>query len=210
MASKTKTRHIAVTFGVFLLVMASLVAQPVSARSLRDDPALPGLASFVQSVRDGDRNTPRGVYAEGLFAFPIVQQPDHDSAYVSAQPNVVTEFSTASAYGNIGLLAHDFLAGQYFAQLAVGQKIQLIGGDGQIENFAVTQIYRYQATDPSSVYSHFIDLSSQETLSSTELFTKVYAGPMHITFQTCIEANGDMSWGRLFVIAEPQAATAAQ
>ena len=210
MASKTHTQRTALTFGLFLFVIAALIPQRVSAGPLRDVPPLLSLDSFIQSVKDGDAGTPRGVYAEGLFAFPIFQQPDNHSDYVSMQPNNVTEFGPASAYGNIGLLAHDFLAGQFFAQLFIGQNIQLVYGNGQIENFVITQIYHYQATDPYSVYSNFVDLNSQETLSAAQLFKKVYTGPMHITFQTCIEANGNSSWGRLFVIAEPKTTSQAK
>jgi len=36
------------------------------------------------------------------------------------------------------------------------------------------------------------------------LFRLVYRGERHITFQTCIEAYGNGSWGRLFVIAKPK------
>ena len=207
MASKTNTQRIALISGLFLLVMAILIPESVSASPLRDVSSLPDLDNFIQSVKDGDTGALRGVYSDGLFAFPIVQQPDNRSSYVSTQPNTITEFGPASAYGNIGLLAHDFLAGQYFFQLFIGQNIQLIYGNGQIENFVITQIYHYQATDPYSLYSQFIDLHSQENLSATQLFKKVYMGPMHVTFQTCIESNGNSSWGRLFVIAEPKAAT---
>lgn len=207
MASKSSSWRIGLTFVLFLLVIATFIPQPASARALRKDDTLPDLETFIQSVRNGDANTVRGIYADGLFAFPVIQQPGYRSSYVSAEPNTLTQFDSASAYGNIGLLAHDFLAGAYFSQLSMGQEIQLIYGDGRIENFVVTQIYRYQAIDPYNVYSNFIDLNSSETLSSNQLFKKVYMGSTHVTLQTCIEANGDPSWGRLFIIADPQSST---
>jgi len=40
-------------------------------------------------------------------------------------------------------------------------------------------------------------------LTAEQLFNRVYRGDRHVTFQTCIDANGDISWGRLFVIAIP-------
>src|SRR5271169_3920886 len=146
MASKTNTQRVALTFGLLLFIIATIIPQQVSAGSLREVSSIPDLDSFIQSVQNGDASTPLGVYAAGLFAFPIIQQPDQRYSYVSAQPNIVTEFGPASAYGNVGLLAHDFLAGQYFSQLLIGQNIQLIYGSGQVENFVITQIYQYQAT----------------------------------------------------------------
>jgi hypothetical protein len=35
------------------------------------------------------------------------------------------------------------------------------------------------------------------------MFKRVYFSNRHVTFQTCIEAEGNLSWGRLFVIAVP-------
>ncbi len=207
MASKSSSWRIALTFVLLLLVIATFIPQPASARTLSEASALPNLETFIQSVKNGEANTVRGVYVNGLFAFSVDQQPTHNSSYVAPIPNTLTQFGMALAYGNIGLLAHDFLAGAYFPQLSMGQKIQLIYGDGRIESFSVTQIYRYQATDPNSTYSKFIELNSHENLSSTQLFKKVYMGSTHVTFQTCIEANGNSSWGRLFVIAEPQPST---
>ena len=207
MASKSGSWRIALTFVLLLLVIATFIPQPASARTLSEASALPSLETFIQSIKNGEANTVRGVYVNGLFAFSVDQQPTHNSSYVAPIPNTLTQFGMALVYGNIGLLAHDFLAGTYFPQFPMGQKIQLVYGDGRIESFSVTQIYRYQATDPNSVYSKFIELNSHENLSSTQLFKKVYMGSTHVTFQTCIEANGNSSWGRLFVIAEPQPST---
>ncbi len=203
MASKTSLWPVVLTFVLCLLIIATFIPQPAGASALKNSQTLPILDTFIQSVKNGDADTLRGVYASGLFAFPVVQQPSQNSSFVSTLPNTVTQFDMALAYGNIGLLAHDFLAGQYFSQLSTGEAVQIIYGDGRIENFTVTAIDRYQALDPKSPYSKFIDLDSGQELSSTDLFRKVYMGSTHVTFQTCIEANGDPSWGRLFVIAEP-------
>jgi hypothetical protein len=43
-----------------------------------------------------------------------------------------------------------------------------------------------------------------------ELFETAYAGNYHLTLQTCIENNGDVSWGRLFIIARPMLDVATQ
>ncbi len=208
MAPKTISHRIVLTFALLLLVSATFIPYySVSADALTSAPSVPDINSFVLSVNNGDGTTPRGVYADGAFALPIVQQPASNPGYVSIQLNVVTQFGMASSYGNVGLLAHNTLSGQYFFTLIPGDRIRLVYGDGRIENFKVTNIYSYQATSPSSTSSDFIDLSTNERLTASQLFNKVYTGPRHITFQTCIAANGNSSWGRLFVIAEPEPET---
>jgi hypothetical protein len=36
------------------------------------------------------------------------------------------------------------------------------------------------------------------------MFNRVYTGTHHLAFQTCIQAHGNMSWGRLFILAMPE------
>ena len=185
------------------MLVATLLPYSVSAAPLKDATALPDLSSFSLSVQNGDADLLRGVYVNGLFALPVAQQPSSNAAYVSTLDNTITQFSLASQFGSVGLLAHNNLSGQYFFQLMSGMVIVLIYGDGRIEYYQVSHVYRYQATAPQSVYSDFIDLDTQEYLSGSALFKKVYMGPKHITFQTCISQNGNSSWGRFFVLAEP-------
>ena len=52
-------------------------------------------------------------------------------------------------------------------------------------------------------YSQFKDLETQTSLTAEELFNNVYRGDYHLTLQTCIENNGNSSWGRLFIVASP-------
>ncbi len=205
MAPKTISRRSVLTLVLLLLVSATFIPYySVSADPLTDTPVVPSFASFVQTVSNGNGATLRGVYAADAFASPIVQQPAGNAGYVSIQLNVVTQFRMASDYGTIGLLAHNNLGGQYFALLMPGKRIQLVYGDGRIEYFKVTNIFRYQATSPYSMNSDFVDLDTHQYLTANDLFHKVYTGGRHITFQTCIESNGNSSWGRLFVIAEPE------
>jgi len=166
-------------------------------------PQLPSLEAFTASVADGQAGVVRGVYAPGTFAFPVRQQPADNPVYVSAEPRVVTQFGSAAALGVTGLLAHNYLAGTDFFKLVEGQDVQIVNGDGTVKLYRVTAIYRYQALDPYSPYSDFVDLSTDQTVSVGEVFNRVYAGGDHITFQTCIASNGISSWGRLFVIAVP-------
>ena len=160
-------------------------------------------ADFSRPVESGEAGVVRSVYIEEL-ALPIVQQPAGNTNYVSTKDGEVTQFSAVSQYGNIGLLAHNYLSGKSFSRLAIGQEVSLTYSDGQIEYFTVTEILRYQALQPGSPYSSFKNLINEdEILSTGDMFNRVYLGDHHITFQTCINANGNSSWGRLFIVATP-------
>jgi len=191
--------------GISLLVLIVLAfpTHAVWADSPTITSTVPTLSNFSSSIQNGKGKVIRGAYIDGLFALPILQQPSNNAAFVSTVDNTLTQFGMASQFGNVGLLAHNYLSGQFFFQLTTGTVIQLVYGDGRIETYQVTHIYRYQATSPNSVSSDFIDLDTQKTFTAPQLFTKVYKGPRHVTFQTCISQDGNSSWGRYFVIAEP-------
>jgi len=189
---------------LFLAIFVSLFFNPISVLAMGDNSTLPSFAEFSKSVQNGDANTLRGVYVSNVMALPIVQQPYGSAGYVSNNDGEVTQFRMASQYGNIGLLAHNHLSGEEFSQLAVGQEIRLVYGDGRVEYFVVAEVLQYQALQPNSPYSSFRNLSRDETLSAEQMFKRVYFGDHHLTFQTCIEKDGELSWGRLFVIAVPK------
>jgi hypothetical protein len=190
---------------VFRLTMALVVllagTAPVHAKE-----SLPTLSSFIESVKDGDAKSLRGVYVQGVMAYPIVQQPLGQPAFVSHDSKVITQFSMAAEVGNVGLLAHNYLAGVNFTKLASGQQVDLVYGDGRVETFIVSQIVQYQALDPKNPASEFRNLDGGMIIKAEELFRQVYRGDRHVTFQTCIEANGNFSWGRLFIMAVPKSA----
>ncbi len=137
------------------------------------------------------------------MAFSVIQQPAGSPGFVSQEANQLTEFGMAAEAGNVGLLAHNYLAGTSFSGLTNGDVVILVYGDGHTENYLVTNVLQYQALDPYNPYSDFKDLQRQTTLSAAEVFGQVYRGERHVTFQTCIQSDGNSSWGRLFVIAEP-------
>ena len=168
------------------------------------DGVLPGFADFSRSVQNGDATVLRGVYVPDVLALPVVQQPVDRPYYVSNRDGEATQFGMASQYGNIGLLAHNTLSGRDFSRLSIGQQVRLVYGDGRVEDFVVTNIMRFRASNPESVSSSFRNLDRNETLSAGEMFTRTYTGERHLVFQTCIAANGNESWGRLFIIAVPK------
>ena len=80
----------------------------------------------------------------------------------------------------------------------------MVYGDGKTQSFVVKNILRFQALQPQSFSSPFRNLDRKETISAAELFNRVYVGERYVVFQTRIDANGDASWGRLFVLAIPK------
>jgi hypothetical protein len=196
---RTHHRTLQILFCFFAI---ALLAFPSSVRAWEES-EIPSLDEFIKQVTSGEADVLRGIYVHDTFAFSILPQPDDNSAYVSSRQDVLTEFRMASRYGTTGLLAHNYLAGKTFARLKVGQFIYLVYGDGHIETYAVTQSMRFQALTPTSVTSTFVDLESDETYSAARLFSTIYNRPGELVLQTCIYEDGENSWGRLFVIAEP-------
>lgn len=164
--------------------------------------SLPTLKTFISSLKGGSKNL-SGVFVPGLFAYQITQQPASDAGFVSAQPDLLTQFRMASQYNTIGLLAHDYLAGSAFMQMKVGQDIVLIFGNGELKYYQIYEIQQFQALTPSSPYSSFIDLSTLKSLSAEQLFYQTYGLGGRLIFQTCISKNNISSWGRLFILAKP-------
>ena len=189
----------------FLIIVLSLLLTPVSAQAGGiGETSLPDFSKFAESVQDGNVGVLKGVYVSNVLALSVVQQPVGNPGYVSQTADVITQFSMAAEVGNVGLLAHNHLAGQTFTNLSVGDEVRLVYGDGKIEYFIVTQTLEYQALQPYSPYSEFRDLETSQTITADKLFRKVYRGDRHVTFQVCIEADGVDAWGRLFVIAQPK------
>ena len=206
MILKNQISRSSLNISLLLFLFASLFIHPIPALAWEvQDHALPNFEEFSNSVQNGEANLLRGVYVSNILALPVIQQPSGRAVYVSNNDGEVTQFGMASRYGNVGLLAHNHLAGRSFSRLAPGQEVRLVYGDGKVEYFIVTQVLRYQALEPNSPWSSFRDLNDKdETLSVEQVFKRVYFGDRHVTFQTCIEANGIMSWGRLFVLAIPK------
>jgi len=164
--------------------------------------SLPNYRSFISDLKSG-RPELAGVYVRGLFAYKVIQQPSNNPAYVSTQADALTQFRLASNYRTIGLLGHDYLAGNSFFKLAKNQDIILVNGDGSTGFYQVYDVQRYRALSPDSPYSQFIDLATNERLSVEQLFNNVYGKGNILVFQTCISVENVPSWGRIFVLARP-------
>jgi hypothetical protein len=162
------------------------------------------LDKFIEAVSDKGTDVVTGVFVPGRFSLSVLQQPAGDASYVSTQDQTVTQFGSANAYGTIGLLAHNYLSGKMYFDLREGDNVIVVNGNGELALYRITRIERYQALSPTSVYSDFIDLTdpNRSKLTAGQVFQRVYAIENRVVFQTCIEANGDPSWGRIFVIGE--------
>lgn len=160
------------------------------------------LTTFIDQVKDKS-SVIRGIYVRDVFSLPIVQQPGGNAGWVSESDDTITQFGMASRYNTTGLLAHNTHAGADFFKLQKGQVVSVVNGNGQVTRYKIEAIYKFQALQPTNPYSDFLDLDTNQKLSATELFYQVYTGPHHLTFQTCIEKDGEFSWGRLFVLAYP-------
>jgi hypothetical protein len=194
-----------VQLSLFLFSITSVLFNPRPTQAIGEiRVALPRLAQSHESVAKSSASVLSRVYVADVLDLPIVQQPADNPYYVSDREGEVTQFSMVSQYGNLGLLAHNTLSGRHFSRLATGQEVLLLYEDGKTEHFVVIEILRFQALQPESVSSSFQNLEAAETISAAELFNRTYAGEHRLVFQTCIAADGNPSWGRLFVIAVPK------
>ena len=199
----TMTRT-ALHLSLLVFFLTTFFLNPGSTQAIGDFDETLDFEDFSQLVQNGEADVLRGVYVEDVLELAVVQQPVDRPYYVSNHHSEVTQFGLASQYGNIGLLAHNTLSGRFFSELAMGQEVRLLSGDGRVDYFVVKQILRFQALEPESISSSFRNLDRNETLSAGEMFNRAYVGEHRLVFQTCIEADRNPSWGRLFVIAMPK------
>ncbi len=166
--------------------------------------SFPSLNQFISTVKNPNASALAGVYVADVLALKVVSYPAGNPLSVTALPGYVTQSCGIEHCPSVGLLAHNFLAGALFSRLSPNEEVTLIYGDGSAQRFRVSKIKRFQALNPTDPYSEFVDLDkgSQE-LSSTDVFNQTFGVGRQVVFQTCISANGNLSWGRLFVIADP-------
>ena len=162
-----------------------------------------GFERFAEELQEKWDTAIGGVYAPGVFALLIIAQPEGNDTYVSRKSGLVTQFRMAERNGVIGLLAHNYLSGKEFYNLGIGQTIWLAFEGEDHRSYEVASIDQYQRLDHAGPSDEFIDLSNQGLLSAREVFNKFYRGEPHVTFQTCLEGEGRLDWGLLFVVAQP-------
>jgi hypothetical protein len=211
--SKTLFRRLLYIVNLLILVSVAVVPLQASAQiavtgvwsigSSSPVTTTSSLALFIEQVKNGSAQQITGLYVENLLSFPVIQQPSDQPAYVSPSANLVTQFQSASAFGSLGFIAHNNLAGIKFPEIKNGDLISVVYGDGYYTQYQVTQIRRFQAVQPNNPYSSFIDLSNNQMLTVQQAFYQTYGVSSQLILQTCISSQGLDTWGRLFVIAAP-------
>ncbi|MCD6577112.1 MAG: sortase [Anaerolineaceae bacterium] len=134
----------------------------------------------------------------------VIEQPHGRPGYVSSISNTATNFQLAARYGNIGLVAHNYLGGRIFNDLEIGDEVYLMDGYGRRKRYRVVETLRYQAVNPRSTRSNFINLKNKQLCSASDVFKRVYTGKHHLVLQTCIKKGKNEEWGRIFIIAHPE------
>ena len=167
----------------------------------QSEPAI--FRQFSELVMNGNAEQVRGVFVDGLMALPVVQQPAGEGTYVAGQMDILTQFQSAAEHNVIGLLAHNYLSGGLFYQLKKGEEVRVLFGDGSYQRYRVSGSYAFQKLEPGSLQSRLVDLSTEEVLTTNQVFNRFYSGDHHVTFQTCLEEDGLSNWGLTFVVAEP-------
>lgn len=162
----------------------------------------PDLSSFVKNVSNGQIGKVRGVYAPGIFALPVIQQPKNKGTYVSNKRDYITQFAKAAENGTVGLLAHNYLSGALFYKLRPSQEVVVVFGDGSLHTYRITSIRQYQKLSPSDPHSRYLDLRSGQTFSSGQIFEEYYQRKHHLVFQTCLKSQRMLNWGLTFFTAE--------
>jgi hypothetical protein len=206
-----------VRIGIALLALVSFFPQPPRALASGTEQKLlavrsvPALPEFIASIKNGRGDQVVGIHVRGILALPVTYQPANNPAYVANLPGVATLFRMAYDIGVTGILAHNTHAGAAFFDISIGQEAVVIYGDGSTRLYRITEMAKFQALSPKSPYSDFISLNGvNERLSAAQVFTQMYGPEGRLVMQTCIEAEGNPSWGRIFIIGEPiqQAKTA--
>ena len=158
------------------------------------------VASAPSAVLEGKGKTAIHVSVPGKFSFTVVQSGNA----APSSGGVVGQYAEAKKRNNVGLIAHNYLAGANFFILGFGDEVIVTYSDGTTQTFVVKNIKKFQATDPYNYGKPFIQNNGKGSQVNTRnVFNKVYkAGGL--TFQTCIAKDGIDTWGLMFVIAVPK------
>ncbi len=201
------TRNLTIATLLLIALAASAVLPAFAAASGPQTLPVTGPAAadayapaFVDAFAAADKSALKvtRVVVPGVFDYSVVQSGNS----VPSSAGVLGQYASAAKKNNIGLLAHNYLAGSSFFLLSRGMDVQVYYSNGQMKTFTITNVLRFQATNPADFGDAFLDAAGKE-ISATSVFNRAYKGG-GLTFQTCINANGVSTWGLLFVQAVPK------
>jgi len=144
------------------------------------------------------------IYLEGIKYFRITHQPVGSFNHVTSLEDVVTSFQTAEEQGNLGLIAHNYLAGRYFSELELGDHLYLKDAQGKTRTYHLQQVLKFRAISPGNPSSYFVDLQANEVYPAADLARRIYFGSHRVVLQTCISQGDELEWGRLFLLFYPE------
>lgn len=176
--------------------------RPINSALWRTDAKNESLSELIARLVNRQDLFQLGVYVPGVMALPVIQQPVDNNLFVSTKGSVLTQFNEASMNGILGILAHNFLAGGLFYEIGLGEDIWIVKGIDTFTHYRVSSIEQYQRVKKAGAPDEYIDLSTNEELSTREVFSRYYDGEHHLTLQTCLERNGDGDWGLTFIVAD--------
>ena len=127
-------------------------------------------------MSDGTSGYNRGIYSDENFALPVVQQPSGQAGFVSTIDGVTTQFSMPNKYGVTGLLAHNYSIRKTFLQIEYRGCYPIVYGNGEIKEYHIADIQKYQALQPNSQTVNLLNLIPGKNISATQLFKRVYMG----------------------------------
>ena len=175
---------------------------------------LPPLETFAASVFvSKDAHYITGIYAESVFALPVVQQPKKDSGWISLEWSnsangraELTQIYNPSKNGQIIIGAHNNLSGSFFANMNTGKLVTVIYGDGTREAYRIAYGELWQMKDPKIPSSNFRKVISsypnEDWVTSNEFWRWLSETKDNsVVFLTCYANKGDYEWGRYFVVA---------
>jgi hypothetical protein len=191
--------------------VASLAAVPRVAVSPTEQPAnlaatqasQADLAAFSRRVANGQPGALCGLYAAGVLALRVVQQPAGDAGFISKEDGTATQFQKVDGFDAVGLLAHNTLAGRDFFKLLQGQDLVLVYGDGRAAHYQVSEIADYQRLTLADLRSDFLSLDTHQQQTADQVFARYYQQAHRLTLQTCLRQGKVADWGVRFVVADP-------
>jgi len=127
--------------------------------------------------------------------FSVVQQPRGNYNYLSLQNNLVlTQWQVPAEWNNVGFLAEQNLAGTSISQLKVGDDIELVYSDYNVEDYVVYQIDKQQLLQYYDNGDANWRSLQDGLIRNSDTMIRMEFSPNEITFQTCTYVLANDYW----------------